>query len=125
MKKIILIAIVACFAITLLGLNSCEEKKIPDGRFIGTWISTDLTDTLQFKDETKFIRFRKSGFYDFFDYSYTQGSITITYTGPMKILSRPTTHRYTLKNGLLMINFTNECFGFDSRVMNYKKAYLE
>ncbi|MEI6090224.1 MAG: hypothetical protein WCR42_07220 [bacterium] len=124
MKKVIILAVLACLTITLLSLGSCEEKKIPDGRFIGSWVSTDLTDTLQFKDETNFIRFRKSGFYDFFEYSYTNDSITVAYTGPMKILTRPTTHRYTLKNGQLMIDFTNECFGFESRVINYNKRNI-
>lgn len=125
MKKLILIALFVFASISMLNLSSCEEKKIPDGRFIGTWISSDLTDTLRFNDDNKFIRFRKTGFYDFFDYSYTEDSITIKYTGPNKILCIPTTHRYTLKSGQLMIDFTNECYGFESRVINYNKAYLE
>jgi hypothetical protein len=124
MKKVLLIGIFACISAIILCFGSCQDKRIPDGRFIGTWISTDLTDTLQFKNETKFIRFSKTGFYSFFDYSYTSDSITIAYTGPMKILTRPTTHRYTLKNGQLMIDFTNECFGFESKVINYNKRNI-
>jgi hypothetical protein len=124
MKKVLLIGIFACISTIILSFGSCQNKQIPDGRFIGTWISADLTDTLQFKNETTFIRFRKSGFYDYFDYKYTSDSITISYTGPMMILTRPTTHRYTLKNGQLMIDFTNECFGFESKVINYNKRNI-
>ncbi len=121
MKKLLYTGLAAIAILIMFGLNSCNDPKLPDGRFIGTWISTDLTDTLCFENEAEFIRLRATGFYDYFDYSYTKDSITVAYTGPMKILTRPTTHRYILENGKLMIDFTNECFGFDKKVMNYKK----
>jgi len=100
---------------------SCNKDSIPDGRFIGTWISEDKTDTMFIIDDYTF----KKPFYDrllhSFEYSYTEDSITIQYAGPNMILVRPSTHHYSLTRSTLTIDFSKVNYGFEQ----VKKEYLK
>jgi len=96
-------------AVVLLQVTeSCKKDDIPDGRFIGTWISEDKVDTLFFIDDDTF----KKPHYDWvlhsYAYSYTEDSITIQYAGPNKILLPPTTDHYTLTHSTLIIGSLND-----------------
>ncbi len=98
-------------------LFSCEKDFYTHGRFIGSWkIMTPDNDTLTFTDESSFSRKYYDGPDHSFKYSYDSDSITIQYNGPNKILVQPTTHHYEFKNNELLIDFRNECYGFDSRI---------
>lgn len=105
MRKFLLLSLILYVAI------SCNETEIPDGRFIGKWISSERQDTINFETNSDLYR----GYYDglhHFDYSYTNDSITIQYSGPNMILVYPTTHKYELHEKRLIINFESHCYGF-------------
>ena len=103
-------------------LFSCEKDFDPDGRFVGSWkILTPDIDTLSFTDESSISRRYYDGLDPFFEYSYDRDSITIQYSGPNKILVRPSTHYYEFNNEGLLIDFTNGCYGFDSKIYNLSK----
>ena len=106
----------------LIGLImwSCEkESNLPDGKFIGTWISTNTQDNLNFLSDSVFTKQFYDGLDHPFIYSYTYDSITIQYKGPLYILVLPTTHHYEFKEKELLIDFANGCYGFDKKVIKY------
>ncbi len=99
---------------------SCERDYAKDKAFIGTWISEDSADTLVFIDNNTFER----NFYESmhaFLYSYDADSITIQYNGKFYIAVLPTTQQYNLDNNKLVIDFSNGCYGFDSKIEVFKK----
>ena len=96
-----------------LSMGSCKKDSLPDGRFIGTWIAVDKTDSLYFIDDQTFKSPRADGVLHTFDYSYSEDSITIQYAGPNMILVRPSTHHYTLTRSTLSIDLYKVNYGFD------------
>lgn len=119
MKEILKYLSIAVFFIVLF---SCEKDFDTDGRFIGSWkILTPDNDTLTFNDESSFSRKYYDGLDHSFKYSYDKDSITIQYAGPNMILVRPTTHHYEFKNNVLLIDFSNSCYGFDTKIYNLTK----
>ena len=106
----------------LVSIIACEkESNFPDGRFIGTWVSTDQIDTLIFLSDNDFVKPFYDGINHSFIYSYTNDSITIQYKGPNKILVQPTTHHFELKRKELLIDFTRSCYGFNQKEIEYNK----
>lgn len=101
---------------------SCNKDSLPDGRFIGTWVSEEKTDTMIFIDDHTF----KKPFYDrllhTFEYNYTEDSITIQYTGPNFVLTRPSTHHYTLTHSTLIIDLYKVNSGLELVEMEYLKS---
>ncbi len=119
MKEILKYLSIVVFCIVVF---SCDKDFDTDSRFIGSWkILTPDIDTLTFTDESSFFRKFYDGLDHSFVYSYARDSITIQYAGPNKILVRPTTHHYELKKDKLLIDFTNGCYGFDSKIYNLTK----
>ena len=105
-----------------IALFSCEKDFYSDGRFIGSWkILTPDSDTLTFNNESSFSRKYYDGLKHSFKYSYDRENITIQYAGPNMILVRPSTHHYEFKNNVLLIDFSNGCYGFDSKIYNLTK----
>ena len=105
-------------------LSSCQkETLLSDGRFIGSWISTELDDTLIFLSDTVFekpIKFTTHvGINHRYIYNYTFNNITIQYLGPHKILVQPSTHHYKLRRNELIINFTNGCYTFERKEIKF------
>lgn len=80
------------------------SKKIQPNKFIGKWITIDLIDTLYFLTNSRFERPR-GYFNDWYEYSYTNDSLTIQYSGPDKIYVLPTTNKYDFVDDTLIINF--------------------
>lgn len=111
--------IVNVTALFLLMTGACEKNSLPDGRFIGTWIAADKSDTLYFIDDHTF----QQPFYDrllhTFEYSYTEDSITIQYAGPNMVLVRPSTHHYTLTRSTLIIDLRKVNYGFEPILKEY------
>ena len=103
---------------------SCNKESLPDGRFIGTWIAEDKTDTLYFIDDQTFKSPRAEGVLHTFVYSYTQDSITIQYAGPNFVLVRPSTHHYTLTHSNLIIDLDKINYGFESVKKEYIKSNM-
>lgn len=100
---------------------SCEKDFDNNENLIGSWkILTPDNDTLTFS-ESYFSRNYFNGLDHSFEYSCNKDSIIIQYTGPNMILVQPTTHHYELKENVLLIDFTNGCYGFNSMRYNLTK----
>lgn len=106
----------------LLSMGSCKKDSLPDGRFIGTWITEDKTDTLFFIDDHTFKKPAYDRVLHTFDYSYSEDSITIQYAGPNMILVRSSTHHYTLTHSTLIIDWYKVNYGFEPVKKEYKKS---
>ena len=94
--------------LTIILMFSCEKTRTNDYKqFLGSWISTDLVDSLDFTSDHNFSKNRTP-----FDYSISGDSITIQYNGPLMIYVKPTTHFYILKGNELTIYISKWCYGF-------------
>lgn len=105
-------------------LLSCNKNpKIPASVIIiGTWISADKSDTLDFVDSESFYKSNINMTYDHYDYELLNDSIKIGYSGSRYILVAPSIHFYNLSGGKLTIDFTNkQCYGFGLEQVDYYK----
>jgi hypothetical protein len=85
------------------------SKKIHPNKFIGEWITTDLSDTLYFK--TNDLMERPEFYYNSrYKYSYTCDSLTVQYAGPNKIYVRPATFKYNFSGDTLIINLYKDYY---------------
>lgn len=100
---------------------SCNKDSLPDGRFIGTWIAEDKTDTLYFIDDQTFKQTAYDRVLHSYAYSYTEDSIKIQYAGPNFVLVRPSTHHYTLTNSTLIIDLQKVNYGFEPVKKEYTR----
>jgi hypothetical protein len=100
-------------------VSSCEKSNTSDYRkLIGSWISTDLIDTIDFTSDKDLYKMY-SGIKDHFDYSLSRDSIIIQYNGFRKILVQPTIHFYSLKTDELTIDFGPGCYGFREQKITF------
>jgi hypothetical protein len=115
MKKSTLIIYKWTFAIMFSGLtilSGCKKTYTENYKdLLGTWVSTDLTDTIQFTTDHDLYKLY-SGKPDHFDYGLKKDIITIRYNGAMYIYIFPTNHAYKLNGNELTIDFRPDCFGF-------------
>ena len=96
-------------------LVSCIDDNISQQRILGTWISTDKKDTLDFVDNNSFYKNR-----DHYDYKLFRDSIEIRYNGMLYIYVHPTKHKYSLDHNTLIIDLSNKsCYGFDLQKMTF------
>jgi hypothetical protein len=117
--------IIKCVIPLLFLVTACEKNNQIDYKeFLGTWISSDFTDTIEFTTDKDFYKMF-SGVKDHFDYSLTNDSIKIGYSGMMFILVKPTTHSYSLSGKNLTIDFRPECYGFRSQKLTFQKKELK
>jgi hypothetical protein len=116
----VFITIISFFLISYL--SGCSKDEIIAGKIIGTWISTDKTDTLDIVDNNNF--YKTVGIpHDHYNYWLETGSIEIQYEGVLKVLVHPTKHKYQLDNNTLTIDFSNKmCYGFERKEITYYKA---
>jgi len=99
--------------------SNCSDDtlELNQDKLIGTWISADRLDTLNFVNNTSF--YKNS---DHFDYKLAKDSIEIRYSGVLYILVQPSNHHYTLIDNTLTIDFTNDnCYGFESTIQTFDK----
>jgi hypothetical protein len=109
--------------LTFIVISSCEKNSSNDyNTFLGTWISTDLVDTIDFTSDHDFYKMF-SGLNDHFLYSSTRDSITIDYNGVLQpyIYTIPTTNFYQLKGNELTIDFKKQCYGFRNQEIKFIK----
>ena len=119
---ITILSILLIVVVTLLTSCSKDEIETNQNELLGTWISTDKSDTLYFVNIKDFYRSNGHMVYDHFDYKLFKDSIEIGYSGKMYILVMPTMHKYSLDKGKLTIDFGNKrCYGFDLKEMTYTK----
>lgn len=112
------------FSLLVLFLSNCSNDD--DNSYeieLGIWISSDKTDTLDFKTQNSFYKSNAFMQNDNFDYKLLpKDSIQIGYRGKQYIGVEPTNHKYSLEKNELTIDFTNEsCYGFDDKIMTYIK----
>jgi hypothetical protein len=101
--------------LALIVISGCEkESKFDKNELIGTWGSTDLVESLDFRSEHDLY---KNG--DYFIYRLSRDSITLQYDGILFIYVKPTTHRYRLKRNELTIDFRPACFGFRAQEIKF------
>ena len=116
-----LIGVLFVMAIMLISCDKDEESSNVDA-ILGTWISTDKSDTLDFVDKTNFYKSNIEYRHDQFDYILEKDSIEIGYSGIRMVLVQATSHKYSLNGNNLTIDFSNKnCYGFDLKVMNYSR----
>lgn len=116
MKRIKIIGFtIFLIALTFLG---CEKDPLAlsQKKILGTWISINKTDTLDFVDKDSFYKSSFSLHYDHFSYRLDADSMKIGYSGILFILIVPTKHKYSLDGNTITIDFNNEnCYGFSQR----------
>ena len=111
-----IITILSVFTIT-----SCERDNPIDNRdLLGTWISTDLIDTLEFTSDKDFYKMY-SGVPDHFNYELSKDSITIQYSGMMDIYIFPTTHYFQFEGNELTIDFRPGCYGLRGQIVKFAR----
>jgi hypothetical protein len=124
MKKSTSIFVLIYFAVflsLLTILTGCKkDEDYYTNKLIGTWVSSDLTDTLEIVT-TKDIYKTVYGLRDHFDYNCAKDSITIKYNGTLMILVFPTTHPYRITNNQLTIDFRPVCYGFRNQIITFNK----
>lgn len=106
---------------TVITFSGCGKSSTNNNNtFLGTWISTDLVDTLDFTSDHDFYKML-SGLNDHFLYSSTRDSITITYNGVLQpyIYVTPETFYYQLKENDLTIDFNKACYGFREQAIKF------
>jgi hypothetical protein len=115
--------IISVAVLTLLVISGCEKKTADNSKkLLGTWISTDLTDTIEFRTEHDL--YKSVGIpWDHFDYSVSGDSITIHYNGVMFILVKPSNHYYTFNGNTLTIDLRN-CYGFRSQIITFNRKIV-
>lgn len=106
--------------LALLVTSSCEKNPSDNSkRFLGTWISTDLVDTVEFRTEHDF--YKNVGIpKDHFNYSIYGDSLTIQYNGVLYILVQPSNHFYKFSGDVLTIDLEH-CYGFRSQVISFTR----
>ena len=112
--------IIAMAVSSFLVISSCEKDSSDNSkRFLGTWISTDLVDTIEFKTEHDL--YKNVGIpKDHFNYSVSGDSITIQYNGVLYILVQPTNHYYKFNGDRLTIDLEH-CYGFRNQVISFTR----
>lgn len=94
-----------------------DDEIVNREKILGTWISEDQNDTLDFTDKSNF--YKNS---DHFDYTLYNDSIEVAYSGVLLILVMPGKHKYQLNGDNLMIDFSNRiCFGFERKVEHFTR----
>jgi len=105
---------------TISMISSCEKSPTDNSKkLLGTWISTDLVDTIEFRTENDF--YKTVGIpKDHFNYKVSTDSITIQYYGFLKILVQPTNHFYTFNGDMLTIDLEH-CYGFRDLIISFTR----
>jgi hypothetical protein len=119
-KKLLRLNLLMIVLITVSCQKSQNESNLDN--LLGTWISTDKSDTLYFIDAINLYNSNTTMHYDHYNYGLINDSIKIGYSGRLYIYVLPTMHSFHLEGNKLSIDFSKKnCYGFDVKVMNYTK----
>jgi hypothetical protein len=100
--------------LSIIIMSGCKKNNTNNIAFLGTWISDDLADTIEFTSDHDLYKMIY-GFYDHFIYNYTSDSITIDYRGramPYIYMGPPTPAYYQLNGNMLTIDFKRPPYAF-------------
>ena len=110
---------IVLFIIIIIGCE-LETSNVNQEMIIGTWISADKKDTLDFVNNESFYKSNEVMRYDHYDYELLSDSIKVRYSGKLYILVSPTVHSFNLSENKLTIDFSNEqCYGFNQEKVDY------
>lgn len=107
--------------ITISGCKKNNKSEISD--LTGTWISTDLQDTLDFTSDQDLYKIIY-GVPDHYGYSIIGDSIKIEYSGsimPYIYIPQPYNRFFQRSGNSLSIDFRPPLFGFRSQVLSFKR----
>lgn len=105
-------------------LTGCAKDEIETNQkaILGTWISTDKSDTLHFTTQNDFYHSNGQMVYNHYDYELFKDSVQICYRGELYIYVTPTMHSYSMDKDQLIIDFSNrQCYGFPLKKVTYTK----
>jgi hypothetical protein len=109
-------------ALTITSISECEKTNTNDyKKFLGTWISKDSVDTIEFTSDQDIYKMI-SGFNDHFLYSFTIDSITIEYRRkeiPYIYMGSPTPAFYQLKGNILTMDFIRHLTDSGNKKLNF------
>lgn len=98
-------------AVLVIFLYSCSKEARLKEEIIGTWVSVDYIDTIDFINEEVF----EKNFYDGLMHPYTyeikRDSIKIQYSGYYYLLTKPSTHHVEILDNTLSVDFSNGTYG--------------
>jgi hypothetical protein len=110
--------------LSIVVFSGCEKSNNDvKSKLLGTWISTDLTDTIEFSSDNDLYKIIYR-FGDHYDYSLSTDSIFIKYNGtqlPLSYMGPPKNHFYQLNGNILTIDFRPYCFGFLSQITTFSR----
>lgn len=106
-------------------LFSCNKDARTREALLGAWVSVDQADTLVFLNEESFEKNFYPGVMELFLYSIDRDSITVQYSGSNFVLVIPSTHYLEVDDKALSIDFSNGCYGFPMRKMDFYSTDLE
>ena len=105
--------------ISILIISSCKKNSDSFKNLTGTWISTDLIDTVEFRTDSDF--YKIIGIQEVhYKYRTYGDSLTIQYNGPLFIYELPSNHYYKISSDILTIDF-RKCYGFRNQVITFSK----
>jgi len=122
MKNLIIIILFICTLFSCTKDYTKENEITSQTLILGTWVSVDKSDTLEFANENDLYQSNSTVRHDHFDYTIYNDSIEIGYDGILYILVLPTKHKYFFNGDDLTIDFSNRnCYGFDKQSITYTK----
>lgn len=109
------------FFISVITLVSCsDDTTVNQQNMLETWISIDKKDTLDFVDNSNLYKNKNH-----YGYKLFGDSIEVKYSGILFVNVTPTKHKYSLKDDVLIIDFSNKsCYGFDLQKMTFMRSGL-
>lgn len=109
------------FFVIVIFLSSCKKDVEITPSVVGKWkIIVPDNDTLVFNNDS-FSRKFYDGILHSYKYSIKNDEITIQYNGPNYILVQSSTHKIEFGSNQLIIDFSNGCYGFQSKKYNLKR----
>jgi hypothetical protein len=120
LKYVKLLFLISLGILVSIVILSCEKNASDINKnLLGTWISTDLVDTIEFRTEHDF--YKTVGIpMDHFNYDLSADSIKIQYNGTLYVYVIPKNHYYKLSGNLLTIDL-NHCYGFRSAIITFAR----
>ncbi len=120
--KTIRLILVISIAIVAVVLNSCNKEARLKKEIIGTWVSVDYIDTLNFINDEIFEKNFPYSMERYF-YEIKRDSIKINYSGSNFILTIPTTHHLEIVDNRMSIDFSNRSYGIRQQEILFNRIY--
>jgi hypothetical protein len=119
-RKIFRSILVISIATIVVLFNSCSKEARLKEEIIGTWISIDNIDTLDFISDEIFLK-NFSWSMERYSYDINRDNITINYSGSLYILTLPTTHHIEIEDNTMSIDFSNGSYGMRKQEILFER----